>query len=145
MIDDGENIVVVAVDKTLDGLELGTAVAKAEVLGFEQEHKTDDFGGDFVTDATGVAHDEVFLQLAELFFADGDVAKGAEAGCDTIDGYLLGFHFFVEVVAAFLDAAFGFVAECEGLLAFDDFAYFGDGEAFFGIDIVGHDFNTLMC
>ena len=144
LIDNGEDIVVVAVDKTLYGLELCSAIAEAEVLGFEKEHETNDLSGDFVANAAGVAHDEVFLQLAELFLADGDVAEGAEAGGDTIDGHFLGFHFFVEVVAAFLDAAFGFVAKSEGLVAFDDFAYFGDGEAFFGIDIMGHDNNSLI-
>ena len=138
LVDDGENIVVVAVDKTLNGLELCTAVAKAEVLGFEQKHETDDLGGDFVANAAGVAHDEVLLQLAELFLANGDVAKGTKTGGDTIDGYLLGFHLLVEVVAAFLDAAFGFVAEGEGLMTFDDFTNLGDGETFVGIDIMGH-------
>ena len=144
LIDNGEDIVVVAVDETLYGLELCSAIAEAEVLCFEKEHETNDLSGDFVANAAGVAHDEVFLQLAELFLADGDVAEGAEAGGDTIDGLFLSFHFFVEVVAAFLDAAFGFVAKSEGLVAFDDFAYFGDGEAFFGIDIMGHDNNSLI-
>ena len=147
LVDDGQNVVVVAVDETLDGLQLGTAVAKAEVLGFEQEHETDDLGRYFVADATGVAHDEVLLQLAELLFADGDVAEGAETGGDTVNGYLLGFHLLVEVVTAFLDATLGLVAEGEGLMAFDDFTDLGDGETLVGIDIMGHNewFCRLMC
>ena len=139
LVDNGKDVVVVAVDETLDGLELGTAVAKAEILGFEQEHEADNFGGDFVAYAASVAHDEVLLQLAELLFADGDVAEGAEAGGDTVDGFLLSFHFAVEVVAAFLDAALGLVAEGEGMVVFDYFANLGNGEPFVGINIVGHD------
>ncbi len=138
LVDDGENVVVVAVDETLDGLELSTAVAEAEVLGFEQEHEADHLLGHFVANAAGVAHDEVFLELAELLFADADVAEGAETGGDTVDGLFLGFHLLVEIVAAFLDAAFGLVAEGQGHFVVNNLLHFGDSEAFVGIDIMNH-------
>jgi hypothetical protein len=138
LVDDGENVVVVAVDEPLDGLQLGTAVAKAEVLGFEQEHETDDLGRDFVADATGVAYDEVLLQLAELLAADADVAEAAEASGDTVDGYLLVLHLLIEVVAAFFDAAFGLVAQGEGHLLIDNLLNLVKSELFFGIELINH-------
>ena len=132
LIDDGEDVVVEAVDKPLCGDELDAAVAEGEVLDFEEEHEFDDFQGDFVADATGVAHDEVFLQLAELFAADGDIAEGAESGGDAIDGLFLGLHLLVEIVTAFIDTGDGVVAEGDGHLIVDDFLHPGKGESFGG-------------
>jgi hypothetical protein len=138
LVDNREDIVVEAVDETLDGLELCAAVAEAEVLGLEEEHETDDVLGHFVADAAGVAHDEVFLELAELLFADADVAEAAEAGGDAVDGDLLVFHLLVEVVAALLDAAGGLVAEGEGHVVVYDFLDASDGQGSFGGDMVDH-------
>ena len=138
LVDHGQDVLVVAVDEALHGLQLGAAVAEAEVLGLEQQHEAHHLGGHLVADAAGVAHDEVLLQLAELLLADADVAEGAEAGGDAVDGHLLGFHLLVEVVAAFLDAALGLVAEGEGHFLIDDLLNLVQGEFFFGVEMICH-------
>ena len=138
LVDHGKHIVVVAVDETLHGLQLGAAVAEAEVLGLEQQHETHHILRHFVAHAAGVAHHEVLLQLAELLLADADVAKATETGGHAVDGHLLGLHLLVEVVAAFLDAALGLVAEGQCHLLIDNLLNFLQGEFFFGVDIMNH-------
>ena len=130
LVNDWEDVVVVAINETLCGLELYAAIAEAEVLDLEQEHELYDFLWNFVADAAGVAHDEVLLELAELVFADGDVAEGAEAGGYTVDGHFLGFHFLVQVIAAFLDSCLCVIAEGDGHFLGDDFAYSFKSESF---------------
>ena len=138
LVDHGEDVLVVAVDEALHGLELCTAVAEAEVLGLEQQHEADNVLRHLVADAAGVAHHEVFLQLAELLLADADVAKAAETGGDAVDGHFLGFHLLVEVVAAFLDAALCLVAEGEGHFLIDNLLNLVQGEFFFGVEMINH-------
>ncbi len=75
LVDYREDVVVEAVDEALDGLQLCSAVAEGEVLGLEKEHESNNLLGHFVANTAGVAHDEVFLELAELLFADADVAE----------------------------------------------------------------------
>lgn len=138
LVDHRKHVVVIAVDEALNGLQLGTAVAEAEVLRFEQQHEAHHLGGHLVAHAAGVTHHQVFLQLAELLLADADIAQRAEAGGDTVDGHLLGFHLLVEVVAAFLDAALGLVAKGEGHLFIDNLLNLVKSELFFGIESVCH-------
>ena len=144
LVDHGEDVVVVTVDEALHGLQLGSAVAKAEILRLEQQHEADNLLGHLVADATGVAHNQVFLQLRELLLADADVAKAAETGGDAVDGHLLGLHLAVEVVAAFLDAAGRLVAEGKGHLFIDNLLNLVKSELFFGVESELHGINALM-
>ena len=138
LVNDGEYVVVEAIDKTLCGDELDAAIAEREVLHLEQQHEFHDFLRDFVAYAAGMAHHQVFLQLAEFFLADGYAAKRAEAGGHAVDRLFLCFHFFIEVVAAFVDAGDGVVAQGDGHLIVDNLLNAVKGK-FFGGDIMCHD------
>ena len=129
LINNGEDVVVVAVHQTLGGLELDAAESEAEVLNLEEEHQFHNLLRYFVADAACVAHDEVFLELAELLFADGNVAEGAESSGYAVNGLFLCFHFFVQVVAAFVDACDGIVRQGDGVFIVNDFLNAGEGES----------------
>jgi len=109
----GENVVVEKVDEALYGLELHARVAVAERLNLEQEHKLDNAVGHTFAGAARVRHHEVFLELREVFPADGDVAERAEAGGNAVDRFLLCLHLVVEEVAASGYAADGVVGEVD--------------------------------
>ena len=67
LVDDGQDIVVEHVDKPLNGDQLGAGMAVGERLGLEQEHQADDVGLHFFAGAAGVRHDEVMLELRQVF------------------------------------------------------------------------------
>ena len=131
-------VIIEAVDKTLHGLKLGTAVTEAEVLHFQQKHQLHNFLRHLVTDAAGVAHHQIALQLAELLFADADVAKAAEASRYAVDGLFLGFHLAVQVVAAFLYSALSLVAQGNCHILVNDFTDHCYGQRLFRCDIMSH-------
>ena len=80
---------------------------------------------DFLAHAAGVALDEVLLQGAQLVGGDVLVAQRAEARGDAIERLVGLGDLLVQVVAAALDARFGFRGQFQlqvlGQDAFDEF------------------------
>ncbi len=74
----------------LDDLGPDARVAQGQGVGANEHHGAHDVGGERRTDAHGMAHQDVALQLRRLFWGDQDIFERAKAGGDAVDHLFLG-------------------------------------------------------
>ena len=124
VVDDGQDVVVEEVQDALHGDDLHAAVPQRQGMCLEQHHQLDDDGAYFFAHAARMALDEVLLQRAQFVGGDVLVAQRAEARGDAIERLVGLGDLLVQVVAAALDARFGFRGQLQlqvlGQDAFDE-------------------------
>ncbi len=73
-------------DQQLRHLDPDPGQPDGEGVGAQQQHRPHDLGSERLTDAGGMAADQVALQLGGLGRLDADVGQIAEARRDAVDG-----------------------------------------------------------
>ena len=73
----------------LDGWQPDTGVPPGQVFNPQGQDGSDGFFIECFSDPGGMAHQNVFLKLAGIFFRYGDIAEGTEPGGDPINSALL--------------------------------------------------------
>ena len=114
------------VNERLYRFRLHSRIPVRKRLYFQQEHDFHDFRPYLFPCAAGVRHDQVVLELREVFLRDSDVAERAEPRRHTVDRTSDVIHFGVQVFAASFHCCSCFLAEFQTVAVADDFRYSAD-------------------
>ena len=77
-------------EQAIDDNGPAAAVAERQGIGAEQEHRPDDFAGEWFADTRRMAHQQVLLQLGRAGRLDERCRQVAEAGGDAVHDRTLG-------------------------------------------------------
>ena len=134
-VDHRQDVVVEHVHEPLYRICLYSGIPVGKRLYLQQEHDFHDFRPYLLPCAAGVRHDQVVLELREVFLRDSDVAERAEPRRHTVDRTSDVIHLGVQVFAASFYRRGGLPAELQTDAAADDFRYSADCQ-FPGRDIM---------
>ena len=118
-------------------------MAVTQRLCFQQKHQFNNLRTHFFAHTAGMRHNQIVLQLAEVFCGNGDVAQTSESGGHTVNGTADIFHLAIQELAAFLNRRDGFLAKFQLHVIVNDFFDSVDGQMLIANDVLIHGFFAI--